>query len=102
MRWLGFGSARSAQEDECSSSRPHTEAQQNTGLDDPRERRRRELLSDISSFLITHRLEVNGYTLAIAFDVITGANPKLARLIEQRVAKRQPVSLNWLEESARK
>ncbi len=101
MRWLGFGSGNASQNAEVDEAKVDDAALPNTGLDDRRERRRRELLNDISSFLVTHRLEVSGYTLAIAFDIITGANPKLARLIEQRVAKRQPVSLDWLEKSAR-
>jgi diguanylate cyclase len=68
---------------------------------DPRERRRRQLLTDIGSFLLTHRLEVNPYTLAIGYDVLTGSDPKLAQLIEQRVAARQPITLAWLDEAGR-
>jgi hypothetical protein len=60
LRWLGFGPA------------PHIDASHgdqspdSSSNVDPRERRRHELLSDVASFLLTHRLEVSAYTLAIA------------------------------------
>ena len=68
---------------------------------DPRERRRRQLLTDVGSFLLTHRLEVSSYTLAIAHDIINGADQRLARQIEARVAAREPVTLEWLDEVGR-
>ena len=96
LRWLGFGSAPVP--DDCDETAP---VAANTGIDDPRERRRRQLLADVGSFLLTHRLEVNPWTLAIAHDAITGADQKLARLIEQRVARREPVTMEWLDEAGR-
>ena len=95
LRWLGFGST-SQGEAPADGGVPETEY-----ISDPRERRRRQLLSDVGSFLLTHRLEVNPYTLAIAHDVITGADQRLARQIEARVAAREPVTLAWLEEAGR-
>jgi len=85
---------------------PHTQAApepepENRLLHDKREQRRRQLLADVASFLLTHRLEVNGWTLAIAHDVITGTDQSLARLIEERVARREPVTIEWLEEAGR-
>ena len=68
---------------------------------DPRERRRRQLLTDVGSFLLTHRLDINPYTLAIAHDIITGADQRLARQVEVRVASREPITLEWLEEVGR-
>ena len=65
---------------------------------DPRERRRRQLLEDVTRFLLTHRLEVSPYTLSIAHDVMTGGDQRLARQIEARVAAREPVTLEWLED----
>ena len=95
MRWLGFGSQTPVHQ-------VHDEKQgEDLANLDPRERRRRQLLSDVGSFLITHRLEVNPYTLAIAHDVITGADQRLARQIEIRVAAREPVTVEWLEEVGR-
>lgn len=96
LRWLGLGNSRHADHD-ISEERPEIEP--NEGLDDPRERRRRQVLDDVCRFLLTHRLEISGYTLTIAYDVLTGANPHLARLIEERVAERKPVTLGWLEEA---
>ena len=95
LRWLGFGSNIPAPEDAAAAL-----AEDPDSLD-PRERRRRQLLSDVGRFLLTHRLEVNPYTLAIAHDVITGADQRLARQIEVRAATREPVTLEWLEEAGR-
>ncbi len=95
LRWLGFGSTS---EDGAPSGDSSREPE---FVEDPRERRRRQLLTDVGRFLLTHRLEVNPYTLAIAHDVITGADQRLARQIEGRVATRQPVTLEWLEEAGR-
>ena len=95
LRWFGFGSS-------SHDGTVHDDAPPGAEIaEDPRERRRRQLLTDIGSFLLTHRLEVNPYTLAIAHDVIAGADQRLARLIEARVAARQPVTLEWLEEAGR-
>ena len=96
LRWLGFGFATQGDDEQTSKVAP-----QDTASPDPRERRRRQLLLDVSSFVLTHRLEVNPYTLAIAHDLITGADQRLARQIEARVAGREPVSLAWLEEIGR-
>ena len=95
LRWLGFGAAPHAY------ANPEEPAPDELADMDPRERRRRQLLTDVGSFLLTHRLEVSPYTLAIAHDVITGADQRLARQIEARVAAREPVSLEWLEEVSR-
>lgn len=95
LRWLGFGASPLA------DGRPQEPSADEQADMDPRERRRRQLLSDVGSFLLTHRLEVSPYTLAIAHDVITGADQRLARQIEARVAAREPVSLEWLDEVGR-
>jgi diguanylate cyclase len=99
LHWLGFGAnARNGEweEDAVPGAVPV-----NTGIYDPRERRRKELLADVASFLVIHRLEVSPFTLAIAHDVMTGADQKLARLIEDHVEAKRPVTLEWLEEAAR-
>lgn len=97
LAWLGIGSGPA--ESETNEDGRTTGAE--PAVEDPRERRRRQLLADLGSFLLTHRLEVNAYTLAIAHDVITGCDPRLAALIEQRVLARQPITLDWLEEAGR-
>ena len=94
LRWLGFGAI--PQPDPSPAAAADIEAPL-----DPRERRRRQLLSDVASFILTHRLEVSPFTLAVAHDAITGADQRLASQIETRVAARQPVTLEWLEELGR-
>lgn len=97
LRWLGIGAeAHDDLSPESVTDTPPAEPPM-----DRRERSRRQLLSDVSSFLLTHRLEINPYTLAIAHDVITGSDPRLASEIEKRVIARQPVTLDWLEEAGR-
>lgn len=100
LRWLGLGAAQ-REEEETAGVEVAQPAPEPAEVEDPRERRRRQLLGDIGSFLLTHRLEVNSFTLAIAHDVLTGADPKLARLLEERVISRQPVSMHWLEDACR-
>ena len=95
LRWLGFGATPPADASQIDQLLEEAANQ------DPRERRRRQLLSDVASFLMTHHLEVSPYTLAIAHDIITGCDQRLARQIEARVAARDPVTLEWLEEVGR-
>lgn len=97
LGWLGFGPGGRAADpvDADEDMLPPASA-------DPRERRRRQLLDDVGSFLMAHRLEINPYTLAIAHAVITGGDQRLARQIEDRVAARKPVTLDWLEEVGRR
>lgn len=96
LGWLGLGAGQDGETQDSAAANDAAELQL-----EPRERRRRQLLADICSFLITHRLEVNPYTLAIGHDVITGSDPRLAQLIEQRVLNRLPVTIEWLEEAGR-
>jgi len=98
LRWLGFGSPEAAPDPESEAAEA---AGENHLAHDKRDQRRRQLLADVSSFLLTHRLEVSSYTLAIAHDVITGGDQRLARMIEDRVSAREPVTLDWLEEVGR-
>jgi diguanylate cyclase len=100
LRWLGLGAVPRGDE-EIAGVEVGQAAPEPAEAEDPRERRRRQLLGDIGSFLLTHRLEVNNFTLAVAHDVLTGADPKLARLLEERVISRQPVSMHWLEDACR-
>ncbi|MFA7603475.1 MAG: diguanylate cyclase [Novosphingobium sp.] len=99
-RWFGLGAAPRLDE-EIENAEPAADHPEPAVIEDPRERRRRQLLGDIGSFLLAHRLEVNGFTLSVAHDVLTGADPKLARLLEERVISRQPVSMHWLEDACR-
>jgi diguanylate cyclase len=100
LKWLGFG-ASSSEDDAGQDGEAAPPASESLIRPDPRERRRKQLVGDIGSFLVTHRLEVSPYTLAIAHDVITGADQRLARQIETRVEERKMVTLDWLEEVSR-
>ncbi|MCB2080153.1 MAG: GGDEF domain-containing protein, partial [Novosphingobium sp.] len=73
LRWFGFGAAPCDGQEDASGE---TAVEENTLLHDKRELRRRQVLADLSSFLLTHRLEVSPYTLAIAHDVIVGADQR--------------------------
>jgi diguanylate cyclase len=99
LRWLGLGAT--SREEETIPAEAVEDAAAAAEPEDPRERRRRQLLADIGSFLLTHRLEVNSFTLTIAHDVLTGADQKLARLLEERLISRQPVTMLWLEDASR-
>ena len=98
LRWLRFGSA--GQVETAATAEQQAEPLPE-GSDNPREQQRHKLLYDINDFIQTHRLDVNPYTLAIAHDVITGTDPRLAHLIETRIATFQPVTMEWLEETGR-
>jgi diguanylate cyclase len=69
---------------------------------DAADRRRRHLLNDISSFLMTHRLEVNSFTLEIAHGIVAGENAALGSLLAERVAARLPVTAQWLQDHAQR
>ena len=97
LRWLGLGGA--PHPEETDEAQTHDAASEPSEAEDPRERRRKQLIADIGSFLGTHRLEVNPFTLAVAHDVITGADAKLSSLVQERVISRQPVTLHWLEDA---
>jgi diguanylate cyclase len=98
LRWLGLGGASGEMQIE---DEPGPGGFDSIEPQDPRERRRQHLLGEIGSFLMTHRLDVNPFTLAIAHDVLTGADVKLARLLEERVLSRQAVTMHWLEDACR-
>ncbi|MES2300938.1 MAG: GGDEF domain-containing protein [Pseudomonadota bacterium] len=58
---------------------------------------KRRLLGKVADFLIDHDLEVLPWTLEIAYDCVTGANPRVAQLILERTESGQQVTINWLE-----
>lgn len=79
---LGFGGSR---KDSASGSNPVLQV-------------RRHLLDEISSFLLTHNLEVSSSNLVIAHDAFSGANSGLARKLTARMASGQPITQQWLDE----
>ena len=64
------------------------------------EQSRRELLDEITSFLLRHRLDVSADNLAIAHGAFSGANPGLARQIAKRVQTGLDITQEWLDEAA--
>jgi diguanylate cyclase len=62
---------------------------------------KRRLLGKVADFLIDHDLEVLPYTLAVAYDCVTGASPRFAQLILERAEKGLPITLQWLEDLRR-
>jgi len=98
LSWFGFGANKrgdAAADDGAGPTEPESH-----GEEDRRQRRQRDLLEDVSSFLLTHHVEVNPFTLAAAYDIMTGADARLAKQVEDRVQARLPVTLDWLEEAS--
>lgn len=56
-----------------------------------------EVLGNIGAFLERHDLDVTSFTLSIAYDVVTGADLRLSRLIDQECAAGHAVTVAWLE-----
>lgn len=92
LRRLGFGSSSS--EEEATPPAPEP-----SSPDDRRLQRRRELLADIGRFLLTHNLEIDTFTLAVGYDVVTGSDARLSRDVAKRVEARRPITRAWLEQT---
>lgn len=91
IRWLRLG-----------ATRPRADSVIATGDDsviDLRDSRHRRTLDDISRFLLFHRLPVSSFTLEAAHDIVTCANPALARQVEERIARSEAITLDWLEDT---
>jgi len=93
--WLGFGANRHDVEFESEDAAPA----QVVLAPSPQDRLRRSALDDVCRFIQAHRLPVSGFTLTVAHEIATGANPDLARLVAGRIARREPVTLTWLEDA---
>lgn len=81
LTWLGFG---------------------RSGNDEPQHDRRETLrdrhLEAIGSFLEFHHLEVSAQTLTAAHGYLTGCDLQIVRQIDRRVAAREAVTSEWLDE----
>lgn len=86
LRWLGLG--RDAPEEERESANPISAG----------ERARRELLSQICSFLLDNKLAITPRNLCIAHAAFAGLNPGLERRIERRKKRGVAVDQPWLDE----
>ena len=59
---------------------------------------RRELLHQISNFLLDLELEVNPGNLTVAQEVVSGTNRSLSRQIAARQSANEPVTQAWLDD----
>ena len=59
---------------------------------------RAQLLGDVTDFLLAHELEINGFTLAVAHDYLTGADGRMMRLIDQRIQGCEALTVEWLKQ----
>jgi len=55
-------------------------------------------LGAIATFLADNRLHLSHTTLCVAFDCVSGADPRLAGAIAHRVESGEPVTFEWLAE----
>lgn len=72
----------------------------NGGLKRCVESERRQLLEDISSFLLRHDLAVNPANLAFAWEAFSGTSPGLYRRIAARAADGERITQAWIDEIA--
>ena len=96
LHWLGLSHT-----DEALGDGIPVPAEGTQPLPDPMRAAREQLLGDIQAFLIGHGLDVNGLTLTLAHDYITGADGLLCRMIDARIQERQPITIEWLEQACR-
>ncbi len=92
LGWLG---RRSSNEAGSEGNSRHGEAGENVF-----QQVRRNLLEEITSFLLHHQLEVTPENLAVAHGAFSGANPGLARQIAQKETAGQEITQQWLDEAA--
>lgn len=98
LRWLGIAA-------DAADAEP-SEPGEIASFRDPSAREiwlpaKRRLLGKVADFLIDHDLEVMPWTLEIAYDCVTNANPRLAQLILERTGEGKAVTLQWLEQIMR-
>lgn len=93
LDWLRFGEPEDPVQDTVAQDDVAPPELEET----PRRAARRELLGDITAFLMAHDLEVNSFTLSVAYDYLGGDNTRLHRSIDQRLKDRHPLTQPWLE-----
>jgi diguanylate cyclase len=92
-KWLGLASRADADPADPTPALHREPTQREIWL--PAKRR---LLAQVADFLIDHDLEVLPFTLAIAYDCVTGGSPHLAQKILERAERGLPITLKWLED----
>jgi len=98
LKWLGLGD-----EDQDTEGTPLVDSHsfQAPNARDVWLPAKRRMIGMVADFLIDHDLEVMPRTLGIAYDCVTGANPKLSQQILERTESGLPVTLSWLEQIQR-
>ena len=69
--------------------------------DDPVRLAKRQLMADVTQFLISHDLEISPFTMGLAHDYFTGNDGQIMRRIEGRIQSGEPITIEWLEETVR-
>jgi diguanylate cyclase len=90
LQWLGFRGGSAADAHETAQGRAAAQALQNEA--------RKHLLDSISHFLLGNGLEISAANLLTAHGAISGADQKLAMMIEAQLKAGERVTQAWLDE----
>lgn len=90
LQWLGFRGGSAADAREAAEGRGPAHALQHEA--------RRNLLDSIGNFLLAHGLEISAANLMTAHGAISGADQKLAMMIEGRLKAGERITQAWLDE----
>lgn len=94
LQWLGLRGESAADPHEAAEGR----ASGRGGAQALQNEARRHLLDAICNFLLQHGLEISAANLMTAHGAISGADQKLAMMIETRLQAGQRVTQPWLDE----
>lgn len=92
-RWFGFGKPSDT------GARRRSSDADNDVVRAAREGRR-ELLADISGFLVEHELAITPANLTFAWNAYSGASPNLLRKISEKTRNGEKVSQEWIDACA--
>jgi len=95
LRILGFSNKQS----DAVGGESHPQ-EQGAPSGNPFKNLRRELMGQISTFLVDNDLDITPENLSIAHAAFTGSDLKLARKITERQTAREPVTQDWLNSVA--
>ncbi len=59
----------------------------------------REVLEQVSEFLLRNRIPINAESLAFAHDLVTNNDPRLAGLVKRRFRECRPIDAEWIAET---
>lgn len=77
-------------------------AHSHTDFETQQQRVARELMNEITEFLIKHHLPIDPDTLAFACNLFAGSDPRLPQIVSRRLREEQPITREWVEELRRK